>query len=131
VARFARQLLDRWGVVCRDLAARETLAPPWRDLLRSLRRMEARGEIRGGRFVAGVVGEQFARPDAVELLRVVRREDAPPGPVRVSAADPLNLTGVLLPGPRVSALSGGNVELLPDAGAGAPASAGAGAARTA
>ena len=124
VARFARQLLDRWGVVCRDLAARETLAPPWRDLLRALRRMEARGEIRGGRFVAGVVGEQFARPDAVELLRVVRREDVPPGPVRVSAADPLNLTGVLLPGPRVSALSGERVELLPDAGAGAPASAG-------
>ncbi len=117
VARFARQLLDRWGVVCRDLAARETLAPPWRDLLRALRRMEARGEIRGGRFVAGVVGEQFARPDAVELLRVVRREEAPPDPVRVSAADPLNLTGVLLPGPRVSALSGGSVELLPGAGA--------------
>ncbi len=117
VARFAGQLLDRWGVVCRDLAARETLAPPWRELLRVLRRMEARGEIRGGRFVAGVVGEQFARPDAVELLRIVRREDAPPGPVRVSAADPLNLTGVLLPGPRVSALSGGTVELLPGAGA--------------
>ncbi len=134
VARFARQLLDRWGVVCRDLAARETLAPPWRDLLRALRRMEARGEIRGGRFVAGVVGEQFARPDAVELLRVVRREDAPSDPVRVSAADPLNLTGVLLPGPRVSALSGGSVELLPAAGAEpgeSPAAGGAGAARTA
>ena len=134
VARFARQLLDRWGVVCRDLAARETLAPPWRDLLRALRRMEARGEIRGGRFVAGVVGEQFARPDAVELLRVVRREDAPPDPVRVSAADPLNLTGVLLPGPRVSALSGGTVELLPGADAEPGESSvtgGAGAARTA
>ena len=134
VARFARQLLDRWGVVCRDLAARETLAPPWRDLLRALRRMEARGEIRGGRFVAGVVGEQFARPDAVELLRVVRREGAPPDPVRVPAADPLNLTGVLLPGPRVSALSGGTVELLPGAGAEpgeSSAAGGAGAARTA
>ena len=134
VARFARQLLDRWGVVCRDLAARETLAPPWRDLLRALRRMEARGEIRGGRFVAGVVGEQFARPDAVELLRVVRREDAPPDPVRVPAADPLNLTGVLLPGPRVSALTGGTVELLPGAGAEpgeSSAAGGAGAARTA
>ena len=134
VARFARQLLDRWGVVCRDLATRETLAPPWRDLLRALRRMEARGEIRGGRFVAGVVGEQFARPDAVELLRIVRREDAPPDPVRVSAADPLNLTGVLLPGPRVSALSGGTVELLPRAGAEpgeSSAAGGVGAARTA
>ena len=129
VARFAGQLLDRWGVVCRDLAARETLAPPWRELLGALRRMEARGEIRGGRFVAGVVGEQFARPDAVELLRVVRRDDAPRGPIRVSAADPLNLTGVLLPGPRVSALSGGSVDLLPEAGGEAPAEAGA--ARTA
>ncbi len=134
VARFARQLLDRWGVVCRDLAARETLAPPWRDLLRALRRMEARGEIRGGRFVVGVVGEQFARPDAVELLRVVRREEAPPDPVRVSAADPLNLTGILLPGPRVSALAGGTVELLPGAAAEpreSPGARGAGAARTA
>ena len=133
VARFAGQLLNRWGVVCRDLAARETLAPPWRELLRALRRMEARGEIRGGRFVAGVVGEQFARPDAVELLRIVRREAAPPDPVRVSAADPLNLTGVLLPGPRVSALSGGTVELLPGAGAEPRESSvpGADAARTA
>ena len=134
VGRFAGQLLDRWGVVCRDLAARETLAPPWRDLLRALRRMEARGEIRGGRFVAGVVGEQFARPEAVELLRVVRREEAPPDPVRVPAADPLNLTGVLLPGPRVSALSGGTVELLSGAGVEAGESSAAGgvdAARTA
>ena len=133
VARFAGQLLDRWGVVCRDLAARETLAPPWRDLLRALRRMEARGEIRGGRFAAGVVGEQFARPDAVELLRIVRREEVPPDPVRVSAADPLNLTGVLLPGPRVSALSGGTVELLPGTAAapGESSAGGAGAARTA
>ena len=129
VARFARQLLDRWGVVCRDLAARETLAPPWRDLLRALRRMEARGEIRGGRFVSGVVGEQFALSNAVELLRIVRREDAPAA-VRVSAADPLNLTGVLLPGPRVSALSGGSVELLPAAGE-TSAAGETGAARTA
>ena len=96
--------------------------------------MEARGEIRGGRFVAGVVGEQFARPEAVELLRIVRREDAPPEPIRVSAADPLNLTGVLLPGPRVSALSGGAVELLPAVGVEpgeSSAASGAGAARTA
>ena len=64
VEAFARQLLLRWGVVFRDLLARETLAPPWRDLLVALRRMEARGEIRGGRFVAGFVGEQFARPEA-------------------------------------------------------------------
>ncbi len=66
---FAKQLLDRWGVVFRDVLARETLAPAWRDLLVVLRRMEARGEIRGGRFVSGFVGEQFARPEAVDLLR--------------------------------------------------------------
>ena len=113
VARFASQMLDRWGVVFRDLMARETLAPSWRELLAALRRMEASGEIRGGRFVAGFVGEQFARPDAVELLRVVRREGPSARSLSVPAADPLNLTGIVLPGPRVSALSGGLVELLP------------------
>ena len=113
VARFASQMLDRWGVVFRDLLARETLAPTWRELLAALRRMEARGEVRGGRFVAGFVGEQFARLDAVELLRVVRREGPLGQPLSVPAADPLNLTGIVLPGPRVSALSGGPVELLP------------------
>ena len=113
VARFASQMLDRWGVVFRDLMARETLAPSWRELLAALRRMEASGEIRGGRFVAGFVGEQFARPDAVELLRVVRREGPSARSLSVPAADPLNLTGIVLPGLRVSALSGGLVELLP------------------
>ena len=113
VARFASQMLDRWGVVFRDLLARETLAPTWRELLMALRRMEARGEIRGGRFVAGFVGEQFARPEAVELLRVVRRDGPLARPLSVPAADPLNLTGIVLPGPRVSPLSGGLVELLP------------------
>ena len=113
VARFASQMLDRWGVVFRDLLARETLAPSWRELLGALRRMEARGEIRGGRFVAAFVGEQFARPEAVELLRVVRREGPSAQPLSVPAADPLNLTGIVLPGPRVSALSGGLVDLLP------------------
>ncbi len=122
VARFASQMLDRWGVVFRDLLARETLAPSWRELVAALRRMEARGEIRGGRFVAGFVGEQFARPDAVALLRVVRREGPQAHSLSVSAADPLNLTGIVLPGPRVSALSGGLVELLP-ASAAPPASA--------
>ena len=113
VARFAAQLLDRWGVVFRDLLARETLAPPWRELLRALRRMEARGDIRGGRFVAGFVGEQYARPEAVDLLRVVRREGPPAHPLSVPAADPLNIAGIVLPGPRVSVLSGGLVEFLP------------------
>ena len=115
VARFASQMLDRWGVVFRDLLTRETLAPSWRELLAALRRAEDRGEIRGGRFVAGFVGEQFARPDAVALLRVVRREGPQARSLAVPAADPLNLTGIVLPGPRVSARSGGLVELLPAA----------------
>ena len=100
----ARQLLRRWGVVFRDLMARETLAPPWRDLLVTLRRMEARGEIRGGRFVAGLAGEQFARPEAIELLRAVRRAEEPGEEVELSVADPLNLAGIILPGQRISAL---------------------------
>ncbi len=123
---FARQLLLRWGVVFRDLVRRETLMPPWRDILASLRRLEARGEVRGGRFVTGFVGEQFARPDAVELLRIVRRDggriDHGRG-VRVSAADPMNLAGIVTPGARVSTLSGETVELLPPPPAGAGAHA--------
>ena len=109
---FARQLLERWGVVFRDLVRRESLMPPWRDVLGALRRMEARGEVRGGRFVSGFVGEQFARPDAVELLRIVRRDGDGGQGVRVAAADPLNLAGIVTPGPRVSALSGEVVDLL-------------------
>jgi len=76
VEAFAKQLLLRWGVVFRDVIARETLAPPWREVLHALRRLEDRGEIRGGRFVAGYMGEQFARPEAVELLRAARRAGA-------------------------------------------------------
>jgi ATP-dependent Lhr-like helicase len=110
---FAKQLLLRWGVVFRDLLARETLAPPWRELLFSLRRMEARGEVRGGRFVAGFLGEQFARPDAIEALRASRRMDVPTMALRVSAADPLNLLGITTPGPRISALANQIVEVLP------------------
>jgi ATP-dependent Lhr-like helicase len=109
---FARQLLSRWGIVFRDLLARETLAPPWRDLLVALRRMEARGEIRGGRFVAAFSGEQFARPEAVDLLRAVRRRSDDAAELAVSPADPLNLAGIVLPGPRVSALATGAVRLL-------------------
>jgi ATP-dependent helicase Lhr and Lhr-like helicase len=108
---FARQLLFRWGVVFRDLIARETLAPAWRDVLMALRRMEARGEIRGGRFVSGFLGEQFARPEAVDLLRAVRRSPSDME-LKVSAADPLNLAGIVLPGPRISPLAGQIVELL-------------------
>lgn len=100
--RFALQLLMRWGVLVRDLLVRETLAPAWRDLLPVLRRMEARGEIRGGRFVSGPGGEQFARPEALDLLRLLRRQPERAAAIAVSNADPLNLSGIILPGPRIS-----------------------------
>jgi len=108
---FARQLLLRWGVVFRDLLARETLAPSWRDLLIALRRMEARGEIRGGRFVSGFLGEQFARAEAVDLLRSIRRNPSE-SILRIPAADPLNLLGIVVPGGRISPLASQTVELL-------------------
>jgi ATP-dependent Lhr-like helicase len=101
---WAEQLLFRYGVVFRDLIQRETFAVPWREVLRALRRMEARGQIRGGRFVAGVYGEQYARPEAVESLRKVRRTEKTGELVRVSAVDPLNLAGIISPGPRVPAV---------------------------
>jgi len=102
MAEHAAQLLRRYGVLFRDLLARES-APPWRDLLPALRRAEARGEIRGGRFVAGRIGEQFALAEAVDELRRTRRTDPTDELVVVSASDPLNLAGVLTPGPRVTA----------------------------
>ncbi|MDE3085780.1 MAG: hypothetical protein KGJ77_03350, partial [Acidobacteriota bacterium] len=102
--QVAGQLLARWGVVFYDLLARETLAVAWRDLLWALRRLEARGIARGGRFVAGFAGEQFALPEAVEELRRIRRSDRSGETVSLNAADPLNLTGIVLPGPRVPAV---------------------------
>ena len=90
----------------------ETLAPAWRELLIAFRRMEARGEIRGGRFVDGFLGEQFALPEAVVALRDMRRATVTTALV-VAAADPLNLAGIVTPGPRVSSLAGGSVEILP------------------
>jgi ATP-dependent Lhr-like helicase len=102
---FARQVLRRYGVVLRELLAREPRAPAWRVLLGIYRRMEARGEIRGGRFVAGFIGEQFALPEAVDTLRAVRRAPEDAEPVIVAAADPLNLVGILTPGARVSPFS--------------------------
>jgi ATP-dependent Lhr-like helicase len=99
---WARQLLRRYGVVLRELLERERGAPPWRTLLSIYRRWEAQGEIRGGRFVAGTVGEQFALPEAVETLRAVRRAPEDVHPVVISSADPLNLVGILLPGHRVA-----------------------------
>ena len=103
--KFARRLLARWGVVFRDVIARETLAPPWRELLLALRRMEARGEIRGGRFVTGFVGEQFALPEAIDALRASRREGDDGEVTQVGAYDPLQLTGIILPGSRRELLS--------------------------
>jgi ATP-dependent Lhr-like helicase len=100
----AEQLLARWGVVFRDLLARESLVVPWRNVLWALRRMEARGSARGGRFVTGFVGEQYALPGAVDALRATRRRERSGECVRVSAVDPLNLVGILTPGPRVPAL---------------------------
>ena len=100
----AEQLLARWGVVFHDLLARESLALPWREVLWALRRMEARGTARGGRFVNGFAGEQYALPEAVDMLRSVRRSSPEGEVVRLSAADPLNLAGIIVPGPRVPAL---------------------------
>lgn len=105
----AEQLLVRWGVVFRELLVRETLAIPWRDLLWALRRMEARGTARGGRFVNGFVGEQFALPEAVDALRRVRRAERNGEVVRISAADPLNLAGIITTGPRITAIRANTV----------------------
>lgn len=102
VEAFARRLIGRWGVVLRELLAREPLAPSWRSLVSCLRRMEARGELRGGRFVSGLIGEQFASPEAVEALRATRRLDDAGDVVLLAAADPLNLVGILAPGARIS-----------------------------
>jgi ATP-dependent Lhr-like helicase len=129
IEQRARAFLKRYGVVFRRLLARESGAPSWRDLVLVYRRMEARGEIRGGRFVAGVAGEQFALPDAIGLLRTVRKEPLPGTNYVISAADPLNLVGVITPelervtashrnrilireGSAVAALEGRRVRLL-------------------
>jgi len=121
----ARRLLLRWGVLFRDLLLRERHLPPWRTLLAALRRLEARGEIRGGRFVAGFVGEQFALPEALDALRSVRRRPAAGEIVVVSAADPLNLVGIAMPGTRVSPFGAATVTYRD----GVPLSAGAPAER--
>jgi ATP-dependent Lhr-like helicase len=105
VEQIARTLLKRYGVVFWRLLAREAeWLPPWRELLMAFRRLETRGEIRGGRFVAGFSGEQFALPEAVTALRGIRNQDAKGGIATVSGVDPLNLAGILLPGPRVPAI---------------------------
>lgn len=102
---FARALLQRYGVMFRRLLDREPLKVPWFDLVRVYRRLEARGEIRGGFFVSGVSGEQFALPEAVGLLRSIRKAPAREELITISGADSLNLTGILTPGPRVAAIT--------------------------
>ena len=102
-------LLRRYGIVIRDLLARESNLPPWRELLMGFRRLEDRGEIRGGRFVDGFLGEQFALPVAVESLRAMRGLPLSGESMTLSAADPLNLVGILVPGERVPAISGKTV----------------------
>ncbi|MGB6307557.1 MAG: DEAD/DEAH box helicase [Steroidobacteraceae bacterium] len=107
VEQVVRSLLRRWGVIFWKLLAREAdWLPPWRDMLMCCRRLEARGEIRGGRFVAGFSGEQYATPEAVGLLRDARRKPNTQQFVSLSAADPLNLLGILTPGARLASLSG-------------------------
>src|SRR5579859_8166663 len=106
VESVCRVLLERYGVVFRELLARESMLPRWRDLLITFRRLEDRGEIRGGRFISGFIGEQFALPIAVESLRAMNSLPLNGETVTISAADPLNLAGIVVPGDRVPAISG-------------------------
>jgi ATP-dependent Lhr-like helicase len=119
----ARILLQRYGVLFRDLYPRESIALPWRDILRALRRLEARGLVRGGRFVSGFNGEQYALPEAVDSLRWVRRQERNGERVWVPVVDPANLIGVVIPGEKVASQSGRGiffVDGLPQAGEPAP-----------
>ena len=102
-------LLKRYGVVFKRLLEREGISIPWRVLLRVYHRLEARGEIRGGRFVAGISGEQFALPDAVGMLRAIRRQGPQESLISVSAADPLNVVGIITPGNRITAHTGNRI----------------------
>ena len=99
-------MLQRYGVVFRKALERESGLPSWRELLRAFWRLEARGEVRGGRFVQGVAGEQFALPDAVGALRKVRNTEPSGSLIAISAADPLNMAGTLLPGDKIPAVAG-------------------------
>ena len=109
---YARVLLRRYGLIFRRMIERESFAVSWFELLRVYRRLEARGEIRGGYFVSGVSGEQFALPEAIGLLRSIRKKGVLAGDrslpnqlIPISGADPLNLAGILAPGPRVAAIT--------------------------
>ena len=110
--RVARILLQRYGVVSRELATRESLTIQWRDVLRALRRLEARGEIRGGRFIQGLLGEQFALPSALDQLRAVRRAATTEEHVTIAASDPCNLVGILLPGQKIPSRLGARLTLV-------------------
>ena len=101
----AKMVLARYGVVFRDLLVRESNAPKWRDLLGVLRRLEARGEVRGGRFLSGFGGEQFALPEAVESLRASRHL-TDESEITIAAADPMNLSGIVVPGERIPSVPG-------------------------
>jgi ATP-dependent Lhr-like helicase len=109
--RWAWLLLNRYGVMCRDLLARESLAPSWRELVSVYRRLEMRGEIRGGRFLAGVAGEQYALSNSVERLRKTRDKPAEQTLQVISAADPLNLIGIVTRDARVPATRSNRVLL--------------------
>ncbi len=109
---WAWQLLRRWGVVFRDLLTREFGTPPWFEVLQVLRRLEARGEIRGGRFITGVAGEQFALPDTIKQLRHLRDEAPPHEVLVISAADPVNLIGILTKHDRVPSTASNRVAYL-------------------
>jgi ATP-dependent Lhr-like helicase len=98
-------LLKRYGVVFREVLMRESNLPSWREILLTLRRLEDRGEVRGGRFVSGFLGEQFALPAVVESLRATRAEPPTGETITISAADPLNLVGIIVPGAKVLAVS--------------------------
>ncbi|MEQ1638414.1 MAG: hypothetical protein ABL903_17200 [Methylococcales bacterium] len=98
---IAQVLLSRYGIVFRKLLEQEAVLPSWRDLLYVFRRMEARGDLRGGRFVQGFSGEQFALPEALNSLRAIRKKPKTCDLIAISAADPLNLTGVITPGQRI------------------------------
>jgi ATP-dependent Lhr-like helicase len=111
VEHWCRLLLQRYGVMFRDLLANESAAPPWHELVRTYRRLEARGEVRGGRFVAAVAGEQYALPEVIPLLRAAA-EDTDEQPLTLPATDPLNFTGRISSGPRVPALPGNFIEVV-------------------
>ena len=111
IEAFARVLLRRYGIVFRRMLERESLTVSWFELVRIYRRLEARGEIRGGHFVSGVSGEQFALPEAIGLLRSIRKEPGRAELITICGADPLNATGILTPGPRVAAITANRILL--------------------